>query len=142
MKFVDWANLEKIYITSDISYRQMEKEYDVSFSAIKDYASKEKWVQKRKDYQKEVASKALQATMANDIAAMTTVRKNLVEAARLLTDIIAGDLRDCMYTRPIDLLNYSQALKNILDLVPAEETSDDDTGGVVYLPERTDGEYE
>lgn len=57
MAEINWADIRAEYVTTGISYRQLEKKYGIARRRIGERAAKEKWVDRRKKYRDKIASR-------------------------------------------------------------------------------------
>lgn len=57
---VDWKKAEREYITSNITLREMAKEYGTNLSTMRDHCKRGEWVNKREEYAHKVHTKAIQ----------------------------------------------------------------------------------
>lgn len=62
MAKVDYDQLEKEFITGDLSIRKLAEKYGMSFSAVADQARKRDWASKRNDYRGARAIKVYEKT--------------------------------------------------------------------------------
>ena len=58
---IDWKTIETEYVTTDISHRQLAEKYGIGRSRLSQYASKEKWKEKRDKHRAKTVSKAVNA---------------------------------------------------------------------------------
>lgn len=56
---IDWKTIEIEYVTTDISHRQLAEKYGIGRSRLSQYASKEKWKEKRDKHRANTVSKAI-----------------------------------------------------------------------------------
>ena len=86
---VDWKAIETEYITTDISYRKLAQKYGVGASTLYAKGSKEKWVEKKEQYQSKTVAKTLEKTSqqeANRAAKMMSVADKLLLKIEALVD--------------------------------------------------------
>lgn len=57
----DWQKIKTEYITTDTSYRKLAEKYGVGESTLFARASKEKWVEQKKQHQSKTVAKTLDA---------------------------------------------------------------------------------
>lgn len=58
---IDWKTIETEYVTTDISHRQLAEKYGIGRSRLSQYASQEKWSEKRDKHRAKTVSKAVNA---------------------------------------------------------------------------------
>lgn len=59
---IDWIKIKNEYINGNISYRKLAEKYNISFSALRLVAEKEKWVDLKKEQQHKISTKLAQKT--------------------------------------------------------------------------------
>lgn len=169
-KKVNWRNIKKEYVTTDISQRELARKYSVSSSQIANHSKKEKWVEKRKQYQSKVYSKSVEKQEAKDIDHLMKVKSatdrmsNVIDAVLERTEKIKGinigyasDIKD-MTTA---IKNLTGAIRDLYDIPNTKEKTamdiamqrlemdksknageigDEEEGGVLMIAERDDEE--
>lgn len=86
---VDWKAIETEYITTDISYRKLAQKYGVGASTLYAKGSKEKWVEKKEQYQSKTMAKTLEKTSqqeANRAVKMMSVADKLLLKIEAIVD--------------------------------------------------------
>lgn len=56
---IDWTSIKTEYVSTEISIREIAEKHGVSVSAVKARSKKEGWVEARKQFQTETATKAV-----------------------------------------------------------------------------------
>lgn len=77
-----WIEIRKKYVTSDLSYKQLAQEFDVSAAAVAKHGKNEKWPEKRKKHREFIARKAeekIAKKEANKLAKLITAADNMAE---------------------------------------------------------------
>lgn len=111
---IDWRTIETEYVTTDISHRQLAEKYGIGRSRLSQYASKEKWKEKRDKHRARTVSKAVNAIGTKQ--AERTVK--LLGASDLLIDKVKILLEDgAEQTMDISIMkDVSVILKNLKDI--------------------------
>ena len=110
---IDWKTIETEYVTTDISHRQLAEKHGIGRSRLSQYASKEKWKEKRDKHRANIVSKTVNAIASQQ--AHRAVRL-LTVADKLLTKVeqrIEEGGERLMDTST--MLDISRILKNIKD---------------------------
>lgn len=111
---IDWKTIETEYVTTDISHRQLAEKYGIARSRISQYASKEKWREKRDKHRTKIVAKAVNV-IGNKQAARAA--KLFVASDLLLDNVInllkgaGGHLADTSVMRDVSVV-----LKNLKDV--------------------------
>ena len=119
---IDWKTIETEYVTTDISHRQLAEKHGIGRSRLSQYASKEKWSEKRDQHRARTVSKAVNAigTKQAEMAAklystggllLDNVKRLLEENPELLAD--TSSMKD-----------VSVVLKNLKDLMSVKSEAD------------------
>jgi len=91
---VDYDQLEREFVTGNVSIRSLAAKHNMSFSAVADQSRKRKWVEKREDYRGSRAIKVYERNtekFANDEAQLrqemiTLLRATMARWAQQLAD--------------------------------------------------------
>lgn len=131
-KKVDWRKIKKEYVTTDISQRELSQKYSVSSSQIANHSKKEKWVEKRKQYQSKVYAKSVEKQEAKDIdhlmkvrsatESMSTVINTVLQKAEKMSGMnigYAGEIKD-MTTA---IKNLAVTIRDLYDLPNMQDRS-------------------
>lgn len=86
----DWAKIKTEYITGNVSIRDLCEKYNCPKRTMQIKCKNEKWVQARKDYQKQIVKKAVQ----KEADRRATALAKEFRAVDKLSDIIVGALED------------------------------------------------
>ena len=119
---IDWQTIETEYVTTDISHRQLAEKYGIGRSRLSQYASKEKWSEKRDQHRTKTVSKAVNAigTKQANMAA------KLYGVGGLLLDRVKSILEDNpeILADTSSMKDVSVVLKNIKDLLMVKSDAD------------------
>ena len=111
---IDWKTIETEYVTTDISHRQLAEKYGIGRSRLSQYASKEKWKEKRDKHRANTVAKAINAIasqQANRAVRLQTVADKLLTKVERLVDEGEELLTDTSVMRDI-----ARVLKDIKDI--------------------------
>jgi CRISPR/Cas system CSM-associated protein Csm2 small subunit len=79
---VDYSVVERAYITSDVSYRDLEKKFGVSFSAISKYGRDHDWMKKREEYRRQAIAEGVNIALEKLAEQTADIRVEAVTAMR------------------------------------------------------------
>lgn len=119
---IDWKTIETEYVTTDISHRQLAEKYGIGRSRLSQYASKEKWGEKRDQHRAKTVAKAVNAigTKQAEMAA------KLYGVGGLLLDRVKSLLEDDpeLLADTSSMKDVSVVLKNLKDLMSVKSDAD------------------
>lgn len=111
---IDWKTIETEYVTTDISHRQLAEKYEIGRSRLSQYASKEKWSEKRDKYRANTVSKAVDAIgtkQAERTAKLFVVSDLLLDNVKNILEENEGHLVDTSIMKDVSII-----LKNLKDI--------------------------
>ena len=100
----DWQAIKTEYITTQISYRALEKKYGINYKVIADKGKKEGWSQLRSQHKDKTLTKTLDAVS----------KKQVDRAAKLISvaDLLLNKVQSIVEDHP-ELLVNTQSIKNL-----------------------------
>lgn len=110
----DWTKIKTEYITTQISYRALEKKYGINYRVIADRGKKEGWSQLRSQHQDRTLTKAVDKICekkADRAARLSDVAEKLLEKVETLLEMDDKVLLDTQGMKHI-----SGVLKDIKDI--------------------------
>ena len=119
---IDWKTIETEYVTTDISHRQLAEKYGIGRSRLSQYASKEKWSEKRDQHRVKTVSKAVNAIgtkQAEMAAKLYGVGGLLLDRVNLLLEDNPELLADTSSMKDVSVV-----LKNLKDLMSVKSDAD------------------
>ena len=119
---VDWQAIKTEYITTETSYRKLAQKYGVNTTNIAKKASREGWVEQRKQNANKTLSKTLNAIasqQASRAARLQTVADKLLSKVERLVDEGEELLTDTSTMRDI-----ARVLKDIKDIQMIKSDAD------------------
>lgn len=119
---IDWKTIETEYVTTDISHRELAEKYGIGRSRLSQYASKEKWSEKRDKHKAKTVSKAVNAIgtkQANMAAKLYGVGGLLLDKVQLLLEDNPELLADTSAMKDVSVV-----LKNLKDLMSVKSEAD------------------
>ena len=119
---IDWQTIETEYVTSDISHRQLAEKYGIGRSRLSQYASQEKWSEKRDQHRAKTVSKAVNAIgtkQANMAAKLYGVGGLLLDKVKSLLEDNPELLADTSSMKDVSVV-----LKNLKDLMSVKSEAD------------------
>lgn len=119
---IDWKTIETEYVTTDISHRQLAEKYGIGRSRLSQYASKEKWKEKRDKHRANTVAKAINAIasqQANRAVRLQTVADKLLTKVERLIEDDESLLADTSSMRDI-----SRILKDLKDIQMIKSDAD------------------
>lgn len=119
---IDWKTIETEYVTTDISHRELAAKFGIGRSRLSQYASKEKWSEKRDQYKAKTVSKAVNAIgtkQANMAAKLYGVGGLLLDKVQLLLQDNPELLADTSAMKDVSVV-----LKNLKDLMSVKSEAD------------------
>lgn len=119
---IDWKTIETEYVTTDISHRQLAEKYGIGRSRLSQYASKEKWKEKRDKHRAKTVTKAVNAIGAKQ----AEMAAKLYGAGGLLLDRVKLLLEDNpeLLADTSSMKDVSVVLKNLKDLMSVKSDAD------------------
>lgn len=117
---VNWQEIKTEYITTEASYRDLAKKYRVGESTLFARASKEKWVEQRKQHQSKTEAETLNAIIskqADRVSKLLSVSDMLLEKVKELLEADEA-------VRPTALKNISGVLRDIKEIQMIRPESD------------------
>ena len=119
---IDWKTIETEYVTTDISHRQLAEKYGIGRSRLSQYASQEKWSEKRDQHRAKTVSKAVNAIgtkQANMAAKLYGVGGLLLDKVKSLLEDNPELLADTSAMKDVSVV-----LKNLKDLMSVKSEAD------------------
>ena len=119
---IDWKTIETEYVTTDISHRDLAAKHGSGRSRLSQYASKEKWSEKRDQHRAKTVAKAVNAVgtkQANMAAKLYGVGGLLLDRVKLLLEDSPELLADTS-----EMKDVSVVLKNLKDLMSVKSDAD------------------
>lgn len=119
---IDWKTIETEYVTTDISHRQLAEKYGIGRSRLSQYASKEKWKEKRDKHRTRVVSKAVSAVgnkQAERTAKLIGVSDILLDKVKSLLEADEELLVDTSIMKDVSVI-----LKNLKDIQMIKSETD------------------
>ena len=134
----DWTAAEHEYVTGTDGYRGIAKKYGVSDKSVSTYGKDHDWVRKREEYRSETSAKLLRETANAIVDAQSRLASCVYEAAADLAEKLMYEIKGKDKLKSYEYKNYSGTLTDLAKLLSnaAYESDDDQTAGVVILPER------
>lgn len=111
---IDWKTIETEYVTTDISHRQLAEKYGIGRSRLSQYASKEKWKEKRDKHRAKTVAKAVNAVgtkQAERTAKLIGVSDLLLDKVKSLLEADEELLVDTSIMKDVSVI-----LKNLKDI--------------------------
>lgn len=119
---IDWKTIETEYVTTDISHRELAIKYGIGRSRLSQYASKEKWSEKRDKHRAKTVAKAVNAVgtkQAEMAAKLYGVGGLLLDRVKLLLEDNPELLADTSSMKDVSVV-----LKNLKDLMSVKSDAD------------------
>ena len=119
---IDWKTIETEYVTTDISHRQLAEKHGIGRSRLSQYASREKWSEKRDQHRAKTVSKAVNAIgtkQAEMAAKLYGVGGLLLDRVKLLLEENPELLADTSSMKDVSVV-----LKNLKDLMSVKSEAD------------------
>ena len=119
---IDWKTIELEYVTSDISQEKLAQKFGIGRSRLGQYASKEKWREKRDKHRAKTVEKAVNAVgtkQANMAAKLYETGGMLLDTVKRLIDENPDMLADTSSMKDVSVV-----LKNLKDLMSVKSEAD------------------
>lgn len=116
---LDWKRIKAEYIAGGTSYRKLAEKYDVKFSALRNVAEKENWVELKAQTQHKSNTKIVNAISEKEAKRAT----NIVDVADKLLDKIS-ELMDTMVVDTQSVKHLTSALKDLKDIKGIKSDAD------------------
>ncbi len=119
---IDWKTIELEYVTGDISHEKLSKKYGIGRSRLSQYASKEKWKEKRDKHRAKTVAKAVDAVGTKQ----ANMAAKLYETGGILLDSVKKLIEDNpeMLANTSAIKDVSVVLKNLKDLMSVKSEAD------------------
>jgi hypothetical protein len=91
---VDYRIIERDYVTTELTYRDLEDKYHVAFSAISRYGREHDWPRKREEYRRQAMADSISATLEKLAEQAADVRVESVTAMRATLYEYLQNLKD------------------------------------------------
>lgn len=113
MTKVDYDQLEREYISTNVGFRTLAEKYGMkSFSAIADQARKRNWRQKRIDYRKQVSDRMIQKDAKRFVQEADDMKFEMIQAARaVIYATLKGIQEGTVIPQPRDMLMAIEKLQ-------------------------------
>ncbi len=119
---IDWKTIETEYVTTDISHKRLAEKYGIGRSRLSQYASKEKWSEKRDKHRANTVAKAVNAIgtkQAEMAAKLYGVGGLLLDRVKVLLEGNPELLADTSSMKDVSVV-----LKNLKDLMSVKSDAD------------------
>lgn len=119
---IDWKTIETEYVTTDITHRELAAKYGIGRSRLSQYASQEKWSEKRDQHRAKTVAKAVNAIGTKQ----ATMAAKLYGVGGLLLDKVKSVLEDNpeLLADTSAMKDVSVVLKNLKDLMSVKSEAD------------------
>lgn len=117
-KKTDWKKIQKEYVTTKISQREIARKYKVSSAQIANHSKKENWVEKRKQYQSRVYAKSVKKQEEKDIDHLMKVKSSADKMGKVIEKVMEKSEKMSInigYAQEIK--DLSTALKNLTTVI-------------------------
>jgi transposase-like protein len=91
---VDYKTLEREYITSDVSIREISRKYDISWSAVATHARRNAWAERRKEFAAEATRRGMADAGARIAGQAGQIREEAVNVMRATLYAYAQNLKE------------------------------------------------
>ena len=102
---IDWKTIETEYVTTDISHRQLAEKYGIGRSRLSQYASKEKWKEKRDKHRANIVAKTIEKIGKKQVDKMARIDK--------LADKLLEKLEKAVSQLDMQLVKHTDKTKTI-----------------------------
>lgn len=118
---VSWDSIRAEYITGDMSYRELAEKYSVSQSTLTKRAVKEKWNVDKQKNRKKLVTKTVEKINAEKLSNV----EKLLYATQAALEKLTQMIDEGIVAEPKDAKQITSALKDIRDILIAEEDKDE-----------------
>lgn len=115
---MDWKRIKAEYIAGGTSYRKLAEKYDVKFSALRNVAEKENWVELKAQTQHRTNTKIVDVVSAKEVEKAV----NIIDVADKLLEKI-GTLAD-MVGDADSIKKLTSAIKDLKDIKGIKSDAD------------------
>ena len=115
---MDWNKIKAEYIAGGTSYRKLAEKYDVKFSALRNVAEKENWVELKAQTQHRTNTKIVDVVSAKEVEKAV----NIIDVADKLLEKI-GTLAD-MVGDADSIKKLTSAIKDLKDIKGIKSDAD------------------
>lgn len=132
MASIDWTKIRMRYLSSNVTYRELAKEFGVALSSIAAKAKQEDWQEERKNYRNRIRTEAEQRSIQktaekfSDYAA--DLQTEIIDVSKKLMDKIRETLVFDLPFAPKDLKSMTSAMVDLMSMYKemTEESKDPD----------------
>lgn len=136
---MDWQNIKKEYISTEIGYRELAKKHNVSFTTLQRRAKKEDWPSLRRQSDEAAATAVMTAVTEEKISRAVRIENitdKLLDKIELTIDNIDGRKSNKA------VKDVSDALKNVKDIlgIKSEDDKEEQKARIAKLRKDTETE--
>lgn len=121
---MDWDELKREYVTTNISYRKLAAKYNVEFNSLQYQAAKFKWHEERLQFRDKINTKSLKKA-ENKAADYKSVLYDLAyKVAQQLSDMAQKYDMETLIAKGIKPRDITGAIKDLEDALHVKSDSD------------------
>lgn len=121
---VDWKKIKTEYITTNISYRNLAKKYDVPFNTLQCRAKKENWVELRQRHQDNIVAKSVEKAEESAIDYKSAIYDLAYKVVMQLNDMTDNKTISELVKIGIKPRDITGAIKDLEDALHIKSMSD------------------
>ena len=113
----NWLEVKERYITSDLSFKEVAKEFGLSENTIGTRANKEKWTDERKNYKQKLTKKIEEKRATLDAKDYIERMNKADEVEKIMLDKVLTYAKELDINKPSDIVYFHKAQKTIESIV-------------------------
>lgn len=115
---IDWAALEREYICTKTTYKQLSEKYNVSHQLIMKYGASQKWVEKRKKHIRKIEEKTLEKIEDKESDKLAKLADTADKAAERIQAVFDDELQ---FNRYVNLDIFEEKVLQKVDTKSLKE---------------------
>ena len=113
----NWLEVKETYITGNLSYPELAKEFGLSESTIKKRAMNEKWTDQRNEYRTKLERKIEEKRATLDAKDYIERMKKADEVEKIMLNKVLTYAKELDINKPSDIVYFHKAQKTIESIV-------------------------
>lgn len=113
----NWLEIKETYVTSDLSYKELAKDFGLSERTVRERAGKEKWKEDKVKYQTKLSQKIEEKKSTLDAKDYIERMKKADEVEKIMLDKVLTYAKELDINKPSDIVYFHKAQKTIESIV-------------------------
>lgn len=121
---MDWDELKREYVTTNISYRKMSEKYNIPFGTLKRNAINGRWYEQREQFRNKVDTESLENAKDKAIDYKSVLYDLAYKVAQELSDMAQKYDMETLIAKGIKPRDITGAIKDLEDALHVKSDSD------------------